>query len=339
MQYLILGLIFFSVAFAIFAVWLLVGNRENASQRIRERLQGVRKVDDYHLGESLATAEAQKREKKDKKRQAVKQTAFSNIPMLENKFGSRAWAERLHDRLRQAQLPLSVVSFMMVCGGCALLGGLLTVILYRGLNPILTPLAMLGFGAGPHVYLLITVAQRVNKFNSQFPDALDLLSSSVKSGQSLNNAIQNVAEEMPEPVSEEFGVMADELTFGEEPAKVLKNFQRRLDTEDVQVFCTALQIQRETGGNLSEVLDGLQKTIRERFRILRQVKTLTAQGRLSGWIVGILPVGLGAVLYVCNPDYIGLLFTTTTGHYLMIIAGVLQVIGMLLIRKIVNIKV
>jgi tight adherence protein B len=339
MLYLILSLIFLSVSFAGVAVWMLVVNRDSTSKRVRQRLQGVRKVEDYNLGESLASAEDQKREKKKEKRKAVKQRALGNVPILEKKFGHRPWVERLNSRLRQAQLPISVTSFLMICGGCALLGGLLTVVWYAGLHPAVTPLTMLAFGAGPYIYLLITVAQRIKRFNLQFPDALDLLSSSVKSGQSLNNAIQNVADEMPEPVSEEFGIMADEMTFGEEPGSVLKNFQHRMGTEDVQVFCTALQIQRETGGNLSEVLDGLQKTIRERFRILRQVKTLTAQGRLSGWIVGILPIGLGAVLYFCNPEYIGLLFTTTTGNYLLIAAGVLQLIGMLLIRKIVNIKV
>jgi tight adherence protein B len=339
MQYLILALIFFSVAFAGVAIWLLVGSRESTGSRVQQRLKGVRKVDDYNLGESLANAEAAKREKSQKKRKAVKQKAFSDIPLLQKKFGQRAWAETLNSRLRQAQLPLSVAAFLMVCGGCALFGGLVTVVWYRAFHPAFTPLGMLALGAAPYVYLMISVTQRIKKFSLQFPDALDLLSSSVKSGQSLNNAIQNVADEMPEPVADEFEIMADELTFGEEPGKVLKNFQRRMGTEDVQVFCTALQIQRETGGNLSEVLDGLQKTIRERFRILRQVKTLTAQGRLSGWIVGILPIGLGAVLYFCNPEYIGQLFTTTTGRYMVLIAGSLQLAGMLLIRKIVNIKV
>lgn len=339
MEYVILGLIFLAVAFAVFALWLLLGSGDGGGGRVHQRLSGVRQVEEYNLGESLADAEKEKEKKKEKKREAVKKKAFSNIPFLEKSFGQKAWAEKLNSRLKQAQIPMSVAAFLGLCGGCAAFGGLATAIWYRGIHPVVFPLVAAAFGSGPYIYLLIAVTQRVKKFNIQFPDALDLLSSSVKSGQSLNNAIQNVADEMPDPVADEFRIMAEELTFGEEPGKVLENFQKRMDTEDVQVFCAALQIQRDTGGNLSEVLDGLQNTIRERFRILRQVKTLTAQGRLSGWIVGILPVGLGGVMYLCNPEYIGLLFTTTTGHYLIATAAVFQVIGMLMIRKIVNIKV
>jgi tight adherence protein B len=183
------------------------------------------------------------------------------------------------------------------------------------------------------------VTVRAKKFDAQFPDALDLLSSCVKSGMSLNAAVQNVAEEMPDPVADEFRIIADQLTFGEDLSKVLHRFADRMDSEDVQVFTTALMIQKETGGNLSEILDGLQQTIRERFRILRQVKTLTAQGRLSGWIVGLLPIALGGALYVFNPDYMGLLFTTKAGHWLIGIALTFQFLGMLMIRKIVDVKV
>jgi tight adherence protein B len=203
---------------------------------------------------------------------------------------------------------------------------------------MLFPVAFALFGLAPYGYLMVTVTRRVKKFSAQFADALDLLAGCVKSGQSLNAAIQNVADEMPDPIGDEFRIMADELTFGEDLSKVLAHLRDRMNTEDVQIFCTALQIQKDVGGNLTEVLDGLQKTIRERFRILRQVKTLTAQGRLSGWIVGGLPVALGFVIYLCNPNYMKELFTPT-GQKLLIGAGVMELLGMLLIRKIVNIKV
>jgi len=339
MQILILGLVFFAVAFAGVGVWLLIGNRENSTSRIRQRLQGVRQVQEYNLGDSLAKAEQKKKAAKEKRREVVKRKAFSDIPMLEDRFGNRPWAERLNARLRQAQLPLTVMSFLAVCGGCGVFGAVLTVVWNKGLHPLLTPIAFLAFAVAPYLYLAVTVKMRVKKFTEQFSDALDLLSSCVKSGQSLNAAVQNVAEEMPDPVADEFRIMADELTFGAELSKALNHFRERMNTEDVQVFCTALLIQKETGGNLSEVLDGLQTTIRERFRILRQVKTLTAQGRMSGWIVGLLPIALGGVLYLCNPDYMGQLFSTDMGHWLIFIALSFQFIGMIMIRKIVNIKV
>ena len=331
-------LICLAVGFAGLSAWLLLGNKDTMSHTVKERLKGVQQISEYNLGDSLAVAEKQKKEKKEKRRDIVRQKAFSNIPALQEKFGQEAWAEKLHSRLRQAQLPLSVTTFLLACGAFGLTGAGLTILWHKGPHPLLTPLAFAAFAAVPYLYLNMTVAMRLKKFRLQFPDALDLLSSCVKSGQSLNAAIQNVADEMPDPVADEFRIMADELTFGGDLLKVLAHFRHRLNTEDVQVFCTALQIQKESGGNLSEVLDGLQKTMRERFRILRQVKTLTAQGRLSGWIVGLLPIALGGVIYLCNPDYMGQLFTAK-GKTMLITAGVFQVLGMVIIRKIVNIKV
>jgi len=338
MQMLILGLVFVAVAFAALGVWLLVGSKGAMSQRVQERLQGVRQIAEYNLGDSLAQAERKKRERKEKRREIIKSKAFRSIPVLEDRAGKKHWAESLNGHLQRAQLPLSVTTFLLICSVAGMCGAALTVVWSRAVHPVLATAGFGVFAVGPYVYLRFSAAAREKKFSSQFPDALDLLSSCVKSGQSLGTAVQNVADEMPDPVAEEFRIMSDELSFGEDLSKVLKRFSQRMNTEDVQVFCTALQIQRESGGNLSEVLDGLQKTMRERFRILRQVKTLTAQGRLSGWIVGGLPIALGAVIYLCNPDYMGDLFTST-GKKLLAVAIGLQVAGILLIRKIVNIKV
>ncbi|MBS3764257.1 MAG: type II secretion system F family protein, partial [Planctomycetes bacterium] len=277
LQIIILGLIFLSVIFAGLSVWLLVGNKGASTDRIRERLQGVRQVEEYNLGDNLAEREKEKQQKKEEKRKVVKQKAFSNIPALQDKIGGQEWAELLNAQLRQADMPISVAQFGAICFGAGLFGAIITIIWQGSFSLLYTPPAFLILAAAPYLYVHFTVKSRIKKFGSQFPDALDLLSSCVKSGQSLNAAIQNVADEMPDPVADEFSIMADELTFGEEQGKVLEHLRKRLNTEDVQVFCTALMIQKETGGNLSEVLDGLQNTIRERFRILRQVRTLTAQ--------------------------------------------------------------
>jgi tight adherence protein B len=334
----ILVLVFFAVAFAAFGIWLLVGSRDTMSQRLQQRLTGVRQIAEYNLGESIAVAEDKKQQKKEKRREVARNKAFSDIPALQERFGRKRWAERLGARIQQAQLPLTVSTFVLLCALAGFGGAALTVIWQRGVHPVLAPLAFGVFAAAPWFYVTFAASAREKRFSLQFPDALDLLSSCVKSGQSLNAAIQNVSDEMPDPVAEEFRIMADELTFGEDLGKVLRHFSQRMNTEDVQVFCTALQIQKESGGNLSEVLDGLQKTMRERFRILRQVKSLTAQGRLSGWIVGALPIALGVIIYLFNPAYMSDLFTPT-GKKLLFAALGLQVLGMFLIRKIVNIKV
>jgi len=336
---LILALVFVAVLLATLGVWLLVGNRESASDRIQMRLKGVRQIKDYELGESLAVAEEKKKQAREKRKNITRKKAFSDIPVLENRFGAKPWAEKLSAQLRQAQMPLTVTAFLLICVAAGGVGALLTVALHSKPHALLTPLGFLMFAVAPYLYLTIAVSTRIKRFGLQFPDALDLLSSSVKSGQALNAAIQNVAEEMPDPVGDEFKIISDELTFGVEMADALRHLSHRVDTSDVQFFCTALLIQKETGGNLSEVLDGLQKTIRERFRILRQVKVLTAQGRLSGWILSALPIGLGIILAICNWGYMKHLFTTKDGQTLLIVAAVLELIGMVLIRKIVNIKV
>jgi tight adherence protein B len=194
-------------------------------------------------------------------------------------------------------------------------------------------------GAAPIIYVLFKVRRRLKSFGRQLPDALDLLSSSVRGGLSLNAAIQNVADEMPDPLGDEFKIVFDELQFGVNFDTAMQHLMTRVNTPDVKFFATAMVIQKETGGNLSEVLDGLQKTIRNRFRILGQVKTLTAQGKLSGIIVGILPLALTALIYSINPDYMSRLFEPGIGRWMILIGVSLQVVGVLMIRKIVNIKV
>jgi len=338
MQVLLIALILLAVLFGAMGVWLLVGGSSD-KERLQLRLQGVRQVKEYELGDSLAEREKARAKKRQARKELVKKKAFSEIPALDQKLKKTPWAQRLSMRLRQAQMPLTVNAFLLICFGLGAVGGMLTIIWRGHVDMLLTPLAVLLLGATPYFYVLVAVRRRLKAFEQQFPDALDMLSSSVKGGMALTAAIQNVAEEMPDPTGDEFKVLADELTFGVDLSDALRHLAERVGSQDVQFFCTALMIQKETGGNLAEVLDGLQKTIRERFRILGQLKTLTAQGRLSGWIVGALPLLLGGVIYIANPDYMGALFNTTLGRKFLLAAGVLQLLGIFLIRKIVNIKV
>ena len=337
MQIAVLALVFLAVVFAAFGVWMITGSREKPADRVQLRMDGVRQIKSYELGESLAVAEKQEAIRKVKKKEIVRRKAFSDIPVLDRRLKVTPWATRLAGRLRQAQLPLTVSAFVLVCLAAAGVGGCLAFIWRRDIR--LTLLVAPVFGIVPYMYVTLAVRSRLKRFNLQFPDALDLLSSSVKGGLAFNAAVQNVADEMPDPIADEFRMLADELSFGIDTVDGLNHLSDRLGTQDVKFFCTALIIQKETGGNLSEILDGLQQTIRERLRILGHVRTLTAQGRLSGWVVGLLPVALGGVIYMLNPDYMSDLFTTDFGHKLLMFAGTLQVLGMLIIRKIVNIKV
>jgi tight adherence protein B len=335
----VLALVFFAVLFFVFGVWLLMGQRRIGKDRVGERLLGVKQVKRYELGDALAETREKEQKKRQQRKEAIKKKAFSDIPAVDNALRRTSWADKLNGALIQAQMPISVGSFVMLSSVLAAMGVAVAMLWRRGFDPLLAALFGLAMASAPTIYIFTKVRRRAKKFNSQLPDALDLLSSSVRAGQGLNSAIQNVADEMPDPVADEFKILADEMTFGVSFDVSLRHLITRVDTPDVRFLCTALIIQKETGGNLSEVLDGLQKTIRERFRILGQVKTLTAQGKLSGLIVGLLPLALCAFLYSANPDYMGQLFHEKTGNYLIAVALALQAGGVLIIRKIVNIKV
>ena len=339
METLVLALVFFAVLFALCGVWLLVSQRRTARDRINTRLLGVKQVKRYELGDALAETREREEKKRQQRKEAIRKKAFSDIPAVDKALKGTTWAEKLDGMLIQAQLPISVASFMALSGMLAAMGAAVALIWRHYFDPVLALLFGLLLGGAPAIYIYLKVRHRIKRFNGQLPDALDLLSSSVKGGQSLNAAVQNVADEMPDPVGDEFKILADELTFGVPFDTALRHLMSRIGSPDVRFLATALMIQKETGGNLSEVLDGLQKTIRERFRILGQVKTLTAQGKLSGLIVAMLPLALCAFLYFANPDYMTKLFEPGLGRWLVVIALSLQMVGCLLIAKIVKIQV
>jgi tight adherence protein B len=318
------ALLLFSGLFLFFGIWLLLGQRAASRTRVEMRLKGVRQIKRYELGDSLAETRARESKKREHRKEVLRQKAFSDI---------------LSGMLLQAQIPINVISFVMICSLLAAMGVAVSVLWRRQLDPLLASLFGLVLGLTPIIFVFIKVRMRLRRFGGQLADALDLLSSSVKGGQSLNAAVQNVADEMPDPIADEFKIMADELTFGVTFEDALHHLITRVNTADVRFFASALLIQKETGGSLAEVLDGLQKTIRERFRILGQVKTLTAQGKLSGVIVGALPVVLCVLIYFLNPSYMRDLFVTSIGKKMLIGGFGLQMLGMFVIYRIVNIKV
>jgi tight adherence protein B len=335
----IIVLVFFAVLFAFFGLWLLVGQRTASRTRVEVRLKGVRQIKRYEMGDALAQTRERENKKKERRKEAMRQKAFSDIPALDNALKKSTWADKLSGMLLQAQIPITVTSFGMICALLAAMGVAVSVLWRRELDPLLAVTFGTVLAGAPLAYVWVKVRLRLRKFAGQLADALDLLSSSVKGGQSLNAAVQNVANEMPDPIADEFKILADELTFGVTFEDALQHLTSRVDTADVRFFASALRIQKETGGSLAEVLDGLQKTIRERFRILGQVKTLTAQGKLSGLIVAGLPVALCAFIYFVNPDYMRDLFVTSIGKKLLIGGVSLQMLGVYVISRIVNIKV
>ena len=191
----------------------------------------------------------------------------------------------------------------------------------------------------PYFYVSFQRTRRFQKFEELFPEAIDTLARAVRAGHAFTTALELIANEMAEPVSTEFRKLFEEQKFGLPLRDALLNFAERMPIVDVKFFVTAVMLQRETGGNLAEILDNLSYVIRERFKILRQVRVYTAQGRLTMMLLMALPPIVVVVMMVMNPDFIKPLFYDKMGHA-MIVAGVtLQTIGYLVIRKIIRIQV
>jgi len=205
------------------------------------------------------------------------------------------------------------------------------------------PIGMIpGFGLGaaiPFVVLLRKRAVRIRRFEEQFPEALDTLSRAIKAGHAFTTAMGMVADEGQDPIGPEFRKTFDEQNFGLPLKDALNNLAMRVGLLDVRFFVTAVLIQRETGGNLSEILENLAYVVRERFKILRQVRVYTAHGRMTGYVLMALPAFLAIALKFINPEHMDLLFTNHYGRLMLCGVVVMQTIGYLWIRKIVTIEV
>lgn len=199
----------------------------------------------------------------------------------------------------------------------------------------------------PRMYLSFAAKRRLRAFEDQLSDTLNLWVNALRSGYSVLQSMEAIATELPPPVSVEFERVVQEVRLGLGVPQALYNMLRRVPSDDLDLVITAVNIQREVGGNLAEVLDTISFTIRERVRIKGEIRTLTAQGRLSGWIISLLPIGLALVLMVINPDYMGQLFEDLPPYIFGIPCGwivvgiglVMMVIGIIIIQKIVDIEV
>ena len=201
------------------------------------------------------------------------------------------------------------------------------------------PVAALGVGALPFLWLFLRRQSRLKKFAHQLPDALELIGRALRSGHSLASALSLVDKEMPDPIATEFGLAYEEQNLGIPIEKALKNTLKRIPNMDLKFFVTAVAIQRQSGGDLSEIIDKISYIIRERFKIMGQVQALTGEGRLSGVVLMALPIVLFLAIYHLNADYVMLLFTDPLGKQMIGFAIVMQIFGAIAIKKIVAIKV
>jgi tight adherence protein B len=181
--------------------------------------------------------------------------------------------------------------------------------------------------------------RRIAKFEEQFPEAIDLIARGLRAGHALTTALSMVAEEAPEPVRSEFRLLFDRQNYGMPLSDALTSFAERVTLLDARFFATAVLTQRESGGNLGEVLDNLSALIRDRFRLKRHVKAVSAHGRMTGWILGILPMVIGAILAAIAPGYIDIMFTDPLGRMIIVFALIMQAVGIFIMRRIVDVEI
>lgn len=237
----------------------------------------------------------------------------------------------------QAEVTMSVATFIATCAGLGF--GSAFLVVAAGLNVVIAPLAGITFGALPFFWLLFRRKRRLAKFASQLPEALELVARALRAGHSLAAGFHLVSQEASDPIASEFGRVFEEQNLGIPFEEALNNLVNRVPNLDLKFFVTAVILQRQTGGDLAEILDKIGRLIRERFAIWGQVQALTGEGRLSGIVLLALPPLLFITVYRMNPDYLSLLFTDELGKKMLIGGIVMQLLGALAIRKIVNIRV
>jgi tight adherence protein B len=267
----------------------------------------------------------------------VRDSTYTSIPWMDEALRRVNLGQQLELLLYQAGMSMRVGVLLLMIVGWGVGGYFLGLLVTHRMAPALL---FLGLAAPlPYVYVRIKKHQRMKAFAEEFPDALDLLVSALRAGLSFSAGMQMVSEESPEPVRSEFAVTVEEQSLGLDFRETMVNLTRRVDSLDLRFFVTAIVLQRESGGNLAEILENTSKLIRDRFRILGDIKTFTAQGRLTGMILLALPLSISVFMFVMTPDYFKPMLENQAGRTALMFAGGLQLMGALAIRKIVDIKV
>ena len=262
---------------------------------------------------------------------------MSEIPAVNRTLINMQSALQLKRMLDQADLHITPSRLLMFSFMAGMLGALAASVLTIFV-PIMI-LAGLSCASIPFIHVWWKRRQRFNAFLETLPDALDVISRALSAGHAFSEAMHMVSMEMPEPIATEFRKAYEEQNLGLSIKLALENLTQRIPLLDLKMCVTAILIQRETGGNLAEILEKVAYTIRERFRIMGDLKTLTTSSRMSAWLLCGLPIGVALMVTVMNPDYMSILWKDQRGHYLIALALFMQITGMLIVRKILNIKI
>jgi len=322
MPALIALIVFFVVAVAVFLTASLLDQRKARARLIRDRLATVQKAPERQPDEELAL---------------LRDEQLSKIPAFDNILRRSERVNAMQDALLQAGMKYRAGNFIVLCLICGLVTGFVTLV-YTGSAAIAWAGMIIGAFL-PYAFVSYRRQKRFEKFEELFPEAIDTLARAVRAGHAFTTALEMISGEIAEPLSGEFRKLFEEQKFGMPVRDALMNLTQRIPLVDVKFFVTAVMLQRETGGNLAEILDNLSYVIRERFKIQRQVRVHTAQGRLTMALLMGMPPTVVAVLLIFSPDFVRPLFVDPIGHALLVGSIALQTVGYFVIRRITRIQV
>jgi tight adherence protein B len=320
----LLALLTFAIVCGIvLALWMLASG-DDRRDVVRRRIDAVRKADTRGGDTSQDLF-------------LMRDEMLSSVPLLHRMMTQFSWSARLKETIEQAGMSIRPAKVILISG---VLGFATFIIAARAVHR-LAPAALAGvlLALVPYSYIAFRRTRRMRQFEQRFPEALDLLGRAVRAGHAFTTGLEMISMESSEPVASEFRKTFEEQNFGLPLREVLMNLTERVPLMDVRFFVTALLVQKETGGNLAEILDELSRVIRERFRIYREVQVRTAQGRLTALILIAMPPSMMVLLGLMNPAYIRILFTDPIGPTLLTFAAAMQVLGSIIIWKIIHIQV
>jgi tight adherence protein B len=291
-----------------------------ANKRLQERLQGFSTPTKSGPDDSVLAR--------------PKEGPLPMVDRLVSSSGGGMWLTRL---IQQSGVHTTASAIVIMTIGLAIAAALLADLFAR--QVLFMPVTAAIFGSLPILFLMNRRSTRIRVFEEHFPEALDLLSRALRAGHAFQSAMGMVADEMKEPIGPEFKKCFDQQNFGLPLRDSLVQLSERVPLLDVRFFVTAVLIQRDTGGNLSEILDNLAHVVRERFKVLRQVRVHTAHGRFTAFVLLSLPAALGIMLTMINPDHMNPLFHERIGQTMLIVGLIMQTIGFFWIRKVIKIEV
>lgn len=297
----------------------------------------TRKADDRQMRLQKRVAEAlQDIGSQDQEITISRDDSIGGYPAINEILSSLNFIKQLDRTIRQADMRITVSRLLVFC----LLAGALAFLAAFTIMHVVLAVIPAGLAAMlPILYVSVRRKKRLRKINAQLPDTLDLLGRSLAVGHAFSEALNQVASEMPDPIASEFRIVFEEQKLGLSTKAALDGLIERVPLTDLRLCITAMHIQRETGGNLAEILEKVGQTVRERFKLMEDFRTLTTSSRASSWILCLLPFGIIFLLNVIAPGYMSVLLHDKRGHYILVTAAILQILGMITIRRILAIRV